>query len=65
MDPKSDYYWHDAEFDAAIIQTEEYLMRGEITTDLYEVAEDVADFLQTGYIISQNTFFVTGSHTIH
>ncbi len=66
MNGDSDYYWRAAELDAAIIQTEEYLMRGIITTNLYEVAKDVTDFLQTEYVIlPENTFFVNGSPTLH
>lgn len=66
MDSNSNYYWHVAELDAATIQKEEYLIRGIITTDLYEVADDVIEFLKTEYVVlPKNAFFVNGSNTRH
>lgn len=66
MNCNSGYYWHVAELDAAIIQREEYLMRGTVTTNLEEVAGDIDQFLQTQYIVlPKNAFFVNGSNTRH
>jgi hypothetical protein len=62
----SDYLWKAVELDAAIIQREEYLMKGVITTKLHEVAEDVTEFLQTeDTILPKDAFFMNGSQTIH
>lgn len=58
--------WRAVELDAAIIQKEEYLMWGTITTNLREIADEIVDFFKEEYaILGKNSFWVGGSRTIH
>lgn len=63
------FYEHEAEITARTIQIEEYFMKGRISTNFFELIDEVSDMLRLRkieqIIAERQAFYITGTSRVH